>query len=104
MHKVKHNQKAYARQAYQVNSMMEIRDDEESITFTPANRGDIILPHDDPMVTSGIVAKHPISRILVDCSSSVNLIYWNYFEQMHISHDRLEKVSSPCTASLGKLS
>lgn len=55
--------------------MMEVRDDEEPITFAPTDRGDIILPHDDPMVISAIVAKHSISRILVDSGSSVNLIY-----------------------------
>ncbi|XP_052209219.1 uncharacterized protein LOC127812736 [Diospyros lotus] len=89
------SRKAYARQAYQVNSVMEVREDKEPITFTPADRGDIILPHDDPMVISAVIAKHPISRILVDSGSSINLIYWNCFEQMHISQDRLKKVSSP---------
>jgi len=56
---------------------MEVRENEEPITFTPADRGDIILPHDDPMVISRVIAKHPINRILVDNGSSVNLIYWN---------------------------
>ena len=66
---------------------MEVRDDEEPITFTPLDRGDIILPHDDPMVITTVVAKLTISRILVDSGSSVNLIYWNCFEQMRISHN-----------------
>ena len=55
--------------------MMEVRDDEEPIIFTPIDRGDITLTHDDPMVITAVVAKHPISRILVDSGSSVNLIY-----------------------------
>ncbi|XP_052193948.1 uncharacterized protein LOC127802273 [Diospyros lotus] len=96
------SRKAYARQAYQVNSVMEVREDEEPITFTPADRGDIILPHDDPMVISAVIAKHPISRILVDSGSSVNLIYWNCFEQMNISQDRLRKVSSPLYSFTGE--
>ena len=96
------SRKAYARQAYQVNSVMEVRENEEPITFTPADRGDIILPHDDPMVISAVIAKHPINRILVDSGSSVNLIYWNCFEQMHISHDRLKKVSSPLYSFTGE--
>ncbi|XP_052197339.1 uncharacterized protein LOC127804507 [Diospyros lotus] len=32
------SRKAYARQAYQVNSMMEAREDKEPITFTPVDR------------------------------------------------------------------
>ncbi|XP_052210357.1 uncharacterized protein LOC127813436 [Diospyros lotus] len=81
---------------------MEAREDEEPITFTPADRGDIILPHDDPMVISATVAKHPVSRILVDSGSSVNLIYWNCFEQMHISPDRLKRVSSSLYSFTGE--
>ena len=96
-------QKAYACQAYQVNLVMEVRDDEEPITFTHADKGDIILLHDDPMVISIAISKHPISRILVDNDSSVNLIYWNCFEQMHISHDRLRKVSSPLYSFTGEV-
>jgi len=80
----------------------EVKDDEEPIIFTPIERGDIILPHDDLMVITTVVAKHPISRILVDSGSSINLIYWNYFEQMHISHDRLRKVSSPLYSFTGE--
>lgn len=55
--------------------MMEVRDEEEPIMFTPADRGDIMVPYDDPMVIFVVVDKHPISRILVDNGSSVNLIY-----------------------------
>jgi len=81
---------------------MEVRENEEPITFTPADRGDIILPHDNPMVISTVIAKHPINRILVDSGSSVNLIYWNYFEQIHISHDQLKKMSSPLYSFTGE--
>ena len=74
------SQKSYTRQAYQVNLVMEVREDEESITFTPTDRGDIILSHDNPMVIFAVFSKHPINRILVDSSSSIDLIYWNCFE------------------------
>jgi len=81
---------------------MEVRDDEELIIFTPIDRGDIIIPHDDLMVITAVVARHPIRRILVDSGSSVNLIYWNCFEQIPISHDRLRKVSSPLYSFTGE--
>ena len=89
------SQKAYARQAYQVNSVMETREDEEPIMLTPKDGGDIIVPHEYLMVISTILEKHPIGRIMVDSGSSMNLICWNCFEQMQISHDRLKRVSSP---------
>ena len=34
-----------------------------------------MLIHDDPLVISTVIAKHPIKRILVDSESSVNLFY-----------------------------
>jgi len=89
------SRKAYARQAYRVASIMEVKENEKPITFMSADRGDIIIPHDDPLVISIIIAKHPISRILVDNGSSVNLIYGNYFGQIDISHDQLKKVYCP---------
>ena len=63
--------------------------------YSPQSIEEIILPHDDPMVITAVIAKNPISRILVNSGSSVNLIYWNCFEQMRISYDQLRKVSSP---------
>jgi len=74
---------------------MKVQDDEEPIIFTPVDKGNVIIPHDDLVVISAVVAKHPIGRILVDSNNSINLIYWNCFEQMHISHDRLKLISSP---------
>ena len=73
------SRKAYAREAFQVNSVVKIGKDETPITFTSTDQGDIKTPHDDPMVISAVVAKYPVERILVDSGSSVNLTYWKYF-------------------------
>ena len=70
--------KAYARQALYVDSVARIQEDEDPIIFTPEDQGDVLLHHDDPLVVSATIAKHPIKRILVDSGSSVNLLYWNY--------------------------
>ena len=58
------SRKSYAREAFQINSVMQEKEDEEPIIFTPADKGDVIIPHDDPMVTSGeeINAKRPTGR------------------------------------------
>ena len=87
--------KAYVRQALHVDSVARVQEDEDPIIFMPEDQGDVILPHDNPLVISAIIAKHPIERILVDSGSSVNLLYWNCFEKMHIAHDRLKTVTSP---------
>ena len=71
------SRKGYARQAYQVNIMMKIQDNEEPIRFAPAERGNIIMPHDDSMVIAIVIAKHPIGCVLIDNGSFINLIYWN---------------------------
>ena len=87
--------KAYARLAYQVNYVGEI-------TFTLNDQGDVILPHDDPMVISVVIAKHPIEKIIVDNGSSINLIYWNCFEQMSITHNQLKRASLPLYSFTGE--
>ena len=86
--------KAYARQALHVDSVAMVQEDESPIIFTTEDQGDVLLPHDDPLVISSIIAKHPIERILVDSGSTINLLYWNCFEKMHITHDRLRTVTS----------
>ena len=60
------------------------------------------MPHDDPLVITATVSKHPIERVLVDSDSSVNLMYWNCFEKMHIAHDKLKPVSSPLYSFTGE--
>ncbi|XP_039138785.1 uncharacterized protein LOC120276122 [Dioscorea cayenensis subsp. rotundata] len=46
--------------------------------------------------------KFPVEKILIDNGSSVNFIYWNCFEKMNLSYDRLKKVSSPLFSFLGE--
>ncbi|XP_039128920.1 uncharacterized protein LOC120265067 [Dioscorea cayenensis subsp. rotundata] len=89
------SRKAYARQAYEVKSIMKTQENKEPITFTAEDQGDVVMPHDDAMVISETIMKFPVERILIDNGSSVNLIYWNFFEKMNLSYDRLKKVSSP---------
>ena len=96
------SRKAYAREAFQVNSVVKISKDETPITFTSADQGDIKTPHDDPMVISAVVAKYPVERILVDSGSSVNLIYWNCFQKMNLSPNRLKPVTTPLYSFTGE--
>jgi len=85
-----------------MDSVAIVQEDEDPIIFMPENQGNILLPHNDPLTISSVITKHPIKRILVDSGSSVNLLYWNYFKKMHITHDRLKTVTSPLYSFTGK--
>ena len=47
------------------------------------------------IVIAIIIAKQLIRRLLMDNGSSINLIYWNYFEKLNISFDKMKAISSP---------
>lgn len=71
--------------------MIPVQANEETITFPYADKGEVIIPHDDPLVISAIITKHLIRRILVDSGNLVNLIYWNCFEKnIYIFMDHLK--------------
>ncbi|XP_052187514.1 uncharacterized protein LOC127798158 [Diospyros lotus] len=74
------SRKAYAHLAYQVNYVGKIKENEDPMTFTPNDQGDVILPHDDPLVISIVITQHPIGKVLVDSGNYVSLIYWNCFK------------------------
>src|SRR5262249_33357662 len=67
----------------------------EPIIFSEQDQGEVLFPHDDPLVISAVVAKSLVARILVDNGSSMNLMYWNYFQKMNIISDRLLPVKTP---------
>ncbi|XP_039131811.1 uncharacterized protein LOC120268487 [Dioscorea cayenensis subsp. rotundata] len=54
------SRKAYARQAYEVNNIMKTQENEEPITFTSEDQGDVVMPHDDAMVISATIMKFPM--------------------------------------------
>ena len=61
-----------------------------------------MLPHSDPLVILTIITKHLIERTLVDNGSSVNLIYWNCFQKMNLSPNRLKPVTTPLYSFTGE--
>lgn len=44
---------------------------------------------DDPMVITTIIARYSVGKVLVDQGSSVNILYWETFQQMDISNDMI---------------
>ena len=55
--------------------MAKVQENENPIIFIAEDQGDMLHPHDDPLVIPTVIAKHPIKKILVDSGSSVNMLY-----------------------------
>ena len=53
-------QKVYAHQALHVDTMSRVKKDEKRIEFTPEGQGDVLIPHDDPLVILVVISKHHI--------------------------------------------
>ncbi|GAV60714.1 LOW QUALITY PROTEIN: hypothetical protein CFOL_v3_04243, partial [Cephalotus follicularis] len=76
----KNARKAYGRQSLavqQVHHSKRLRSggDEEAISFSEADCEGVSLPHDDPVVVTLLVELFTMKRILIDSSSSVDILH-----------------------------
>ena len=55
-------------------------------------------PHDDALVVSIQVGDYNVHRMLVDNSSSTDILYYPAFQQMGINRARLTPTNSPLVA------
>lgn len=60
----------------------EVRD-ENVIFFSDKDLVKIHIPNNDPIVVSMMIAKHSIKKILVDCGSLADVIFYNIFIRMN---------------------
>ncbi|XP_077251063.1 uncharacterized protein LOC143890320 [Tasmannia lanceolata] len=67
---------------------------ENEISFSDANLDNLILPHDDALVITMLVANWELKKILVDNESSADILYYHAFKQMMIGDDRLKPANS----------
>ena len=59
------------------------------LTFTKADLCDVV-PHDnDPVVISVVTAGRKVHRVLVDQSSSTDMMFWPTFNKLQLSPDQL---------------
>ncbi|XP_077232447.1 uncharacterized protein LOC143869775 [Tasmannia lanceolata] len=87
-------QKAYAAQIHTVEAstkklQSESTDNEEQIVFSKKDYDKVHLPHDDAIVVRLIIANFNVSKVLIDTGSSVNILHYNAFKEMHLGMDRL---------------
>jgi hypothetical protein len=65
------------------------------LSFSEEDARGVIMPHDDTLMVTLIVASHAIHLILVDNGSSADILYWPAFQQMGIERDRIKPFGSP---------
>ncbi|XP_077214533.1 uncharacterized protein LOC143849414 [Tasmannia lanceolata] len=53
---------------------------------------DVSLPHDDAIVVRLIITNFNVSKVMIDTGSSVNILHYNAFKEMHLGLDRLTPV------------
>ncbi|XP_077249101.1 uncharacterized protein LOC143888533 [Tasmannia lanceolata] len=63
----------------------------------------LILPHDDALVITMLVANWELKKILVGNGSSVDILYYHAFKQMMIGDDRLRPANSDLFHFLGEV-
>ena len=72
------------------------------ISFSEEDAKGVMMPHNDALVVTLMVANHMIHRILVDNESSADILYWPIFKQMGIDHDRIKPFESPLVKFAGE--
>ncbi|XP_077241626.1 uncharacterized protein LOC143882103 [Tasmannia lanceolata] len=86
--------KAYARRVNAVHACSKKAKTENEISFSDADLDGLMLPHDDALVLTMLVANWELRKILVDNGSSADILYYHAFERMMIGDDRLKPANS----------
>ncbi|XP_077237166.1 uncharacterized protein LOC143878818 [Tasmannia lanceolata] len=76
---------------------------ENEISFPDADLDNLILPHDDALVITMLVANWELKKILVDNRSSADILYYHAFKQTMIGNDRLKPANSDLFELLGEI-
>lgn len=50
-----------------------------SLSFSSADRYDVVKPHADPLVVTALMSSFKIQRMLVDIGSSEDVLFWDAF-------------------------
>ncbi|GKV45226.1 hypothetical protein SLEP1_g52334 [Rubroshorea leprosula] len=67
----------------------------QPITFTSADLGTVVTPHNDPLVTSVMINNCEVQRVLVDTGSAPDIMYFHCFESLGLDPALLQKHDGP---------
>ncbi|XP_077232452.1 uncharacterized protein LOC143869779 [Tasmannia lanceolata] len=95
--------KAYARQINTVHTSHKKLKVENEISFSDADLDNLILPHDDALVITMLVANWELKKILVDNCSSADILYYHAFKQVMVGDDRLQPTNSDLFGFSGEI-
>ncbi|KAF5468643.1 hypothetical protein F2P56_012783 [Juglans regia] len=73
------------------------------ISFGNADEEEILQPHEDTLVATLLVANFTLQRILVDNSSSTDIVFWDAFCRMGIDPARLRPTPIPLRGFTGNV-
>lgn len=68
---------------------------DEVISFSDKDQGDIVGPHDDPIVLNLKIEAHRVKRVLIDTRSSADILYLSAFKKMELKNVAMQKVVAP---------
>ncbi|GKV27692.1 hypothetical protein SLEP1_g36830 [Rubroshorea leprosula] len=93
-------QKLYVREVKHHNTAQKRKIDEEdwknqSVTFTSADFEGVVMPHNDPLVTSVIINNCEVQRALIDTGSAPDIMYYHCFESLGLDPALLQKYDGP---------
>ncbi|GFS40630.1 hypothetical protein Acr_00g0069590 [Actinidia rufa] len=102
--KKKHARSAHVRAEEEIyNLSLLVVDAHLSITFNNDNLRGLHLPHDDALVVSAVIANFNVQRILVDNSSSADILFISAFDKMRIGLDKLHPFHTPLVGLGGNM-
>ena len=67
----------------------------EVISFSDKDLEGIQHPHDDPLVLTITVANFQVCTILVDSSSSTDILFAEVYDKINLGKERLQPIRSP---------
>ena len=71
------------------------------ITFTKEDAHKVFHPYDDALVVSLEIVGYSTRRVLIDNSSSADIIYFTAFQQMKIGKDQLQPIETLLVSFVG---
>ena len=74
--------------------------DNPAIGFSKEDARRLYHPHDDALVVSLRIGDNNMHRVLVDNSSSTDILYYPAFQQMRIDREQLVPINAPLVGAI----